>query len=120
LDRRRVAARRRRVHPRFPYGHEPSGYDALVAAMALGAPSLSLIGAIGAALTLGARRGGIPIPLLVLPLYIPVLILGAGALESTISGLGARRHLLILGAIAMTALPLAAVSAAAAVRQSLE
>jgi heme exporter protein B len=104
----------------FLMGIDPSGYGALVAAMALGTPSLSLIGAIVASLTLGARRGGVLVSLLVLPLYIPVLILGSGAVEGAISGLGARPHLLILGAIALAALPLTAVSTAAAVRLSLE
>ncbi len=98
----------------------PAGYPALVAAMALGTPGLSLIGAIGAALTLGARRGGVLLSLLVLPLYIPVLILGAGAVEAAISGLGARPHLLLLAAISLAALPLAPLAAAAAVRQALE
>jgi heme exporter protein B len=104
----------------FLMGIDPSGYGALAAAMALGTPSLSLIGAIGASLTLGARRGGVLVSLLVLPLYIPVLILGSGAVEGAISGLGARPHLLILAAIAFAALPLAAMSTAAAVRLSLE
>jgi len=58
--------------------------------------------------------------LLVLPLYIPVLILGAGAVEGAISGLGARPHLLLLAAIAAAALPLAPLAAAASVRQALE
>jgi heme exporter protein B len=101
-------------------GIPPSGYGALVAGMALGTPSLSLIGAVGAALTLGARRGGVLLSLLVLPLYIPILILGAGAVEGAISELGARPHLLILGAIALVALPLAPLAAASAVRQALE
>ncbi len=101
-------------------GLHPAGYGALVAGMALGTPSLSLIGAVGAALTLGARRGGVLLSLLVLPLYIPILILGAGAVEGAISGLGARPHLLLLGAIALAALPLAPLAAAAAVRQALE
>jgi heme exporter protein B len=101
-------------------GIDPAGYGALVAAMALGTPSLSLIGAVGAALTLGARRGGVLLSLLVLPLYIPVLILGAGAVEAAISGLGERPYLLVLAALAMAALPLAPLAAAAAVRQALE
>ncbi len=100
-------------------GVDAAGYPALVAAMALGTPSLSLIGAIGAALSLGARRSGVLLSLLVLPLYIPVLILGAGAVEAAISGLGARPHLLILAAIAAAALPLAPLAAAAAIRQAL-
>lgn len=101
-------------------GLHPAGYPELVAGMALGTPTLSLIGAIGAALTLGARRGGVLLSLLVLPLYIPVLILGTGAVEAAISGLGARPHLLILAAMAVAALPLAPLAAAAAVRQALE
>jgi len=101
-------------------GIDPAGYGALVAAMALGTPSLSLIGAVGAALTLGARRGGVLLSLLVLPLYIPVLILGAGAVEAAISGLGERPYLLVLAALALAALPLAPLAAAAAIRQALE
>jgi heme exporter protein B len=101
-------------------GIHPTGYGALIASMALGTPSLSLIGAVGAALTIGARRGGVLLSLLVLPLYIPVLILGAGAVEGAISGLGARPHLLLLGALALAALPLTPLAAAAAVRQALE
>ena len=58
----------------------------LCAAMLLGTPTLSLIGAIGAALTLGARRGGILIPLLVLPLYIPTLIFGVSAVDAALGG----------------------------------
>jgi heme exporter protein B len=100
-------------------GVDASGYPALIAAMALGTPSLSLIGAIGAALTLGARRGGVLLGLLILPLYVPVLILGAGAVEAAISGLGARPHLLILAAMAAAALPLAPLAASAAIRQAL-
>jgi heme exporter protein B len=101
-------------------GIDATGYGALVAGMVLGTPSLSLIGAVGAALALGARRGGVLLSLLVLPLYIPILILGAGAVEGAISGLGARPHLLLLGAIAAAALPLAPLAAAASVRQALE
>lgn len=97
-----------------------AGYGALVAGMALGTPSLSLIGAVGAALTIGARRGGVLLSLLVLPLYVPVLILGAGAVDAATAGLSAQPHLLLLGAIAMAALPLAPLAAAAALRQALE
>jgi heme exporter protein B len=104
----------------FLLGIDASGYGALVAAMALGTPSLSLVGAIGAALTLGARRGGVLVSLLVLPLYIPVLILGVGAVEAAIAGLSFQPHLLLLAAFALAAMPLAAVTATAAVRQSLE
>jgi len=71
----------------------------MVIALLLGTPTLSLLGAIGAALTLGLRTGGILVALLVLPLYIPVLIFGAGAVEATASGLGGQAHLSMLGAI---------------------
>jgi heme exporter protein B len=99
---------------------EPPGYGTLVAAMAIGTPSLSLIGAVGAALSLGARRGGVLLSLLVLPLYIPVLVFGVAAVEAALSGLPPRPHLLILAAIGVAALPLAAIAAAAAMRQALE
>jgi heme exporter protein B len=97
-----------------------AGYPVLIAAMALGTPSLSLIGAIGAALSLGARRGGVLMSLLVLPLYIPVLIFGVAAVDAATLGLSARPHLLFLGAILAAALPLAPWAAAAALRQAAE
>jgi heme exporter protein B len=99
---------------------DPAGYPALLAGMALGTPSLTLIGAVGAALTLGARRGGVLLSLLVLPLYIPVLIFSVGAVEAAIADLGARPYLLILGAILVLALPLSPIAAAAALRQAVE
>ena len=64
----------------------------LLLSLLLGTPTLSLIGAIGAALTLGLRGGGVLVSLLVLPLYIPVLIFGAGAVEANVSGLGETGH----------------------------
>ena len=97
-----------------------AGYPVLLAAMALGTPSLSLIGAIGAALSLGARRGGVLMSLLVLPLYIPVLIFGVAAVDAAVMGMSARSHLLFLGAILAAALPLAPWAAAAALRQAAE
>ena len=102
------------------YDMDPAGLAVLLAAMALGTPSLSLIGAIGAALTLGARRGGVLIPLLVLPLYVPVLIFGVSAVDADLAGLSSKPHLLLLGALLALALPLAALASAAAVRQALE
>ncbi len=102
------------------YRMEPSSLWILVAAMALGSPSLSLIGTVGAALTLGARRGGVLIPLLVLPLYVPVLIFGVAAIDADLAGLSSRPHLLILGALLLGALPLAPWASAAALRQALE
>ena len=92
----------------------------LVLALLLGTPSLSLIGAIGAALTLGLRGGGVLVSLLGLPLTIPVLIFGAGAVEASASGLGARGHLLMLGAILVFALILSPVATAVALRVSSE
>ncbi|MDH4151017.1 MAG: heme exporter protein CcmB [Betaproteobacteria bacterium] len=70
----------------------------LTLSLLLGTPILTLIGAIGAALTLGLRGGGMLLALLVLPLYIPVLILGAGAVDAASAGLGADAHLLLLAA----------------------
>ena len=99
---------------------EAKGFVILLAAMALGTPSLSLIGAIGAALTVGVRRGGVLLSLLVLPLYIPVLIFGATAVEAAITGFGPRPHLLILGAILLGALALTPWATAAALRLNLE
>jgi len=97
-----------------------AGFGMLVAGMALGTPTLSLVGAVGAALTLGARRGGVLLSLLVLPLYIPVLIFGVGATEAAITGLAVRPHLLLLTALLLAAIPLAPVAAAAALRQAVE
>ena len=102
------------------YNMPVEGLPTLVAAMALGTPSLSLIGAIGAALTLGARRGGILIPLLVLPLWISVLIFMAGAIDASLAALSAKPHLLFLGALLLAAIPLAPWASAMALRQALE
>lgn len=88
----------------------------LVLALLLGTPLLSLIGAIGAALTLGLRGGGVLIALLVLPLYIPALILGTGAVETQMSGLSPEAHLSLLGALLVLALFLAPWATAAALR----
>jgi heme exporter protein B len=92
----------------------------LLAALALGTPTVSLLGAIGAALTLGARRGGVLLPLLVLPLYVPVLIFGVAAVEASVAGLTPRPHLLLLGAGLVLSLLMAPFAGAAAVRQALE
>ena len=92
----------------------------LLLALLLGTPSLSLIGGIGAALTLGARRGAVLVPLLTLPLLIPVLIFGVGAVEAAAFGLSASPHLLLLGAFLALALVLSPFAAAAAVKLALE
>ena len=99
---------------------EVRAFGALVAALALGTPTLSLIGAVGAALILGARRGGVLLALLVLPLYIPVLIFGVAAVDAAASGLSARPHLMILAGLFLGSLVLAPWAAAAALRQALE
>lgn len=92
----------------------------LLLSLLLGTPTLSFIGAIGAALTLGLRGGGVLVSLLVLPLYIPVLIFGAGAVEANVSGLGETGHLLMLGAMLLLALVAAPVATSAALRISAE
>jgi heme exporter protein B len=99
---------------------DPRAIPSLVAGLLLGTPALSLIGAIAAALTLGARRQGALLSLLVLPLYVPPLVFGAGAAEASVIGLGPRDHLLLLGALTLFALPSCPWAAAAALRQALE
>ncbi len=92
----------------------------LLLAMLLGTPSLSLIGVVGTAVALGARRGGILVPLLVLPLCVPVLIFGVAASEAVLSGLSAKPYLLFLGAIGLLMTFVAPLAAAAALRHAAE
>ncbi|WP_041070140.1 heme exporter protein CcmB [Thiolapillus brandeum] len=92
----------------------------LMFTLLIGTPTLGLIGAIGAALTLGIRGGGVLVSLLVLPLYIPVLIFGAGAVEAEASGLGGAGHLSMLGAILLVSILAAPLATAAALRISAE
>jgi heme exporter protein B len=99
---------------------DPQAIPALVAGLLLGTPALSLLGAIAASLTLGARRPGVLVSLLVLPLYLPLLIFGTGAVETSLTTDGARAHLLLLAAVTLAALPLAPLATAAALRQALE
>jgi len=96
------------------------GYLALLAAMALGTPSLSLIGGIGAALTVNVRRGGVLLSLLVLPLYVPVLIFGVSTVEAAITGIAVKPHLLILLAGFFGSIALAPWASAGALRLALE
>jgi len=96
------------------------GQAALVASLALGTPVMSLIGGIGAALTLGARRGAALLPLLVLPLYIPVLIFGVAAVEAASQGLPVLPRLGFLAGYLLAALALGPWAAAAAIRQAQE
>ncbi len=92
----------------------------LVAALALGSLVLSLLGTAGAALTLGARRGGVLLPLLVLPLAIPALIFGVAAVDAALGGLAVRPHLAMLAAMAAAALPLCPLAAGAALKAATE
>src|SRR5258705_56020 len=92
----------------------------LTAALAIGTPILSLLGAIGAALTLGLRAAGSLLALLILPLYVPVLIFGAGAVDAARAGLGADANLSLLGAGLILAILGAPFAAAAAVRIALD
>ena len=92
----------------------------LTVSLLLGTPVLSLIGAIGAALTLGLRGGGVLVSLLVLPLYIPVLIFGAGAVEANMSGVNFDAHLSLIGAFLLVSLVLAPWAAASSLKVSLE
>lgn len=92
----------------------------LLLSLLIGTPLLSLIGAIGAALTLGVRGGGVLLSLLTLPLYIPVLIFGAGAVEAEVSGLGAGGHLSLLSALLVLAGFFAPWATTAALRIALE
>jgi heme exporter protein B len=92
----------------------------LALGLLIGTPALSLIGAIAAALTIGARRPGVLASLLVLPLYLPLLIFGTGAVDASVAGTGVRPHLLLLGAFSLAALPLAPLATAAALRQALD
>ncbi len=80
------------------FGMQPDAIGVLTLGLLLGTPTLSWLGAIGAALTLGTRAGSALLALLVLPLAVPVLIFGAGAAEAVSSGLGAQAHLSLLGA----------------------
>lgn len=99
---------------------DPAALPALVLGLLLGTPAMSLIGAIAAALSLGARRPGVLMILIVLPLYLPPLIFGTGAVEASLSAEGARPHLLLLAALTIAALPLSPLAAAAALRQALD
>ena len=96
-------------------------YPPLVATMLIGTPAISFIGTIGAALTLRSRRGGLLIALLVLPLYIPTLVFGIGAINALLLGSpgSGSASLLILAALSLAALVLAPIAAAAALRAQL-
>ena len=92
----------------------------LMMALLLGTPVLSLLGSVGAALTLGLRGGGVLVSLLVLPLYTPVLIFGAGAVAASAAGLNAENYLSLLGAFLVLSLGFVPWATAAALRISLD
>jgi heme exporter protein B len=102
------------------YDLAPSLYGTLALSLLLGTPVLSMIGAIGAALTLGLRGGGVLLSLLVLPLYVPVLIMGAGSVEMASAGLSPAGQLLLLAAALVGATVFAPWAIAAALRISTE
>ncbi|MEC9344583.1 MAG: heme exporter protein CcmB [Pseudomonadota bacterium] len=99
---------------------QPDGYLTMLLAMALGTPILSLIGAVGAALTVGVRRGGVLLTLIATPFYIPVLIFGVGAVEASVTGFPPDAHLLLLAAMLCGALVMAPIAAAAALKLALD
>ena len=99
---------------------DPAAVPVLLAGLLLGTLVLSLFGTLGAAVVLGARRGGVLLPLLVLPLAMPVLIFGAAATEAATSGETPRPHLLLLAAVLAGALPLCPLAAGAALRGAVE
>jgi heme exporter protein B len=99
---------------------EQGALGVLTLSLALGTPILALLGAVGAALTLGLRGGGVLLALLVLPLFVPVLIFGAGAVDAHLGGTGAEAHLLLLGGGLLGALALAPFACAAALRIAIE
>ena len=101
-------------------GLDTDAIGLLMLTLLLGTPVLSLIGSVGAALTLGVRGGGVLVSLLVLPLYIPVLIFGTGAVDAAISGMAFDGHLSLLGAFLVLAALLAPLATAAALRISVE
>ncbi|MBV9735870.1 MAG: heme exporter protein CcmB [Acidisphaera sp.] len=90
----------------------------LLAGLLPGTLVLSLLGTLGAAIVLGARRGGVLLPLLVLPLAAPVLIFGTAASDAAAAGLSPRPHLLLLCAVLALALPLCPLAAGAALREA--
>ncbi len=100
------------------FGLEPASLMAVAATLLVGTPTLSLIGGLAAALTLGARRSGALLALLALPLCVPTLIFGAGAIEAVATGQDFLVHLAILGALALMALATTPWAMAAALRQA--
>jgi heme exporter protein B len=97
-------------------GLPEGGYQPLIISLLLGTPVLSLLGSIGAGLTVGLRKGGMLMPLLILPLYIPVLIFAASAVQSGVDGNSYSGHLAFIGAYLALAVVFAPLAASAALR----
>lgn len=97
-------------------GLPEGGYQPLIISLLLGTPILSLLGSIGAGLTVGLKKGGMLMPLLILPLYIPVLIFAASAVQSGVDGNSYSGHLAFIGAYLALAVVFAPVAASAALR----
>ncbi len=97
---------------------EQSAYPALLITLLLGTPILSLIGAIGVALTVGIKKGGVLLSLLILPMYIPVLIFATGAIEAASVNMPYSGHVAIMAALLIGALTLAPLATSAALRVS--
>ena len=97
-----------------------AGYGPLIVTLLLGTGSLSLIGAIGAALTVALRKGGLLLSLIVMPLYVPVLIFGTGAVRNAIDGFAFGGQIAMLGVFLLLALMLSPLAAAGALRVSLD
>lgn len=97
-----------------------SAYGMLILSLLVGTPALSLIGSVGAALTVSVRRGGVLMSLLVLPLYVPTLIFGVGAIDAAAGMTDPLPHLAFLGAVTLVGLVIGPFASAAALRLSLE
>ena len=102
------------------FGLDTDALGVLMVSLLIGTPLLSLIGAIGAALTLGVRGGGVLLSLLVLPLFIPALVFGAGAVEAHSAGLGVNGHFSVLGAMLAIAIFFAPWATMASLRIAME
>jgi heme exporter protein B len=102
------------------YGLPVDALCTLLASLLVGTPVLSLLGAAGAALTLGVRGGGALLGLLVLPLFVPVLVFGAGAVTATLTGISASAHLSLLGAFLAVSSLIGPWAACAALRVALD
>jgi len=97
-----------------------NGYGTLLLSLLLGTPALSLIGSVGAALTVSVRRGGVLLSLLVLPLYVPTLIFAVGAVDASVGLIDPAQPLALLAAVTLAALVVGPFASAAALRLSLE